>query len=417
MSHLRSRGTRRRAGFTLIELLVVIAIIAILAAILFPVFARAREKARQNTCLNNQRQIALAIQMYTQDNQEKFFDPGNNAWASKLVTYNGPGIYDCPTLTGTGTNNAPEYAMNSLLYGVPEGTIKSPTTMLLLADLKKAGITGKCDFTGVNPNAANYLNTVLDARHNNSVVIATADGSVKNITVKSGQTLSTQLYAAGITAVALVGQAEWKIDATDPSGGANSAWWVVKAGQGLTAGTFYNYQWYMSGGVTPLRGALLDGQVTPWPSTANPSCSGRHPDISNAGTIPNAAGTAAINTPQMVSGWAGLTPAFIPTKMRFQMGNSNWVGRWNTVQPVEVIGRVVSGGGTAFVAGNPWIVLASFTPTVSANQDNFAWYDVEIPLSGAFADIAVRMGHTTDDGADACIATITEVEIWGGVAQ
>lgn len=57
-----------RRGFTLIELLVVIAIIAILAAILFPVFSKAREKARQTSCVNNQRQIALSIQMFTQDN-------------------------------------------------------------------------------------------------------------------------------------------------------------------------------------------------------------------------------------------------------------------------------------------------------------------------------------------------------------
>lgn len=55
-----------RRGFTLIELLVVIAIIAILAAILFPVFAKAREKARQTTCSNNQRQLAVAILMATQ---------------------------------------------------------------------------------------------------------------------------------------------------------------------------------------------------------------------------------------------------------------------------------------------------------------------------------------------------------------
>ena len=60
----------RRKGFTLIELLVVIAIIAILAAILFPVFARAREKARQTSCLNNQKQLALAWQMYVQDYDE-----------------------------------------------------------------------------------------------------------------------------------------------------------------------------------------------------------------------------------------------------------------------------------------------------------------------------------------------------------
>ena len=57
-----------RRGFTLIELLVVIAIIAILAAILFPVFAKAREKARQASCQSNLKQIALAILMYADDN-------------------------------------------------------------------------------------------------------------------------------------------------------------------------------------------------------------------------------------------------------------------------------------------------------------------------------------------------------------
>ena len=59
-------------GFTLIELLVVIAIIAILAAILFPVFAQAREKARQSTCLSNMKQIGLATYMYTDDYDETY---------------------------------------------------------------------------------------------------------------------------------------------------------------------------------------------------------------------------------------------------------------------------------------------------------------------------------------------------------
>src|SRR5689334_18463236 len=60
----------RRSGFTLIELLVVIAIIAILAAILFPVFAQAREKARSASCLSNLKQIGTGVMMYTQDNDE-----------------------------------------------------------------------------------------------------------------------------------------------------------------------------------------------------------------------------------------------------------------------------------------------------------------------------------------------------------
>src|SRR5947209_15466555 len=80
-----------RSGFTLIELLVVIAIIAILAAILFPVFAMAREKARAATCLSNEKQLLLSFHMYAQDYDEKFVPyagpdaAGNNAGCSAGV--------------------------------------------------------------------------------------------------------------------------------------------------------------------------------------------------------------------------------------------------------------------------------------------------------------------------------------------
>ncbi len=70
---------RARTGFTLIELLVVIAIIAILAAILFPVFARAREKARANTCLSNVKQLMLGALMYANDYDERML-PASFAW-------------------------------------------------------------------------------------------------------------------------------------------------------------------------------------------------------------------------------------------------------------------------------------------------------------------------------------------------
>ena len=74
---LQTRSAPSHRAFTLIELLVVIAIIAILAAILFPVFAQAREKARAISCASNENQLGLAFMQYTQDNNERL--PQGNA--------------------------------------------------------------------------------------------------------------------------------------------------------------------------------------------------------------------------------------------------------------------------------------------------------------------------------------------------
>jgi len=102
-----------RRGFTLIELLVVIAIIAILAAILFPVFAKAREKARQSSCLSNGKQLGLALLSYLQDNDEvcmPHWNPGNGVtaylWPQFLSPYiKSTQVFNCPSrsdITNTG---------------------------------------------------------------------------------------------------------------------------------------------------------------------------------------------------------------------------------------------------------------------------------------------------------------------------
>src|SRR2546423_14978469 len=118
-----------RAAFTLIELLVVIAIIAILAAILFPVFAQAREQARKTSCLSNVKQIALGSAMYTQDYDEQFvvaWGAPAGPWTDLLQPYikNGQerpgeswnrstGIWHCPS-DGTGPSNV-SYTTNAPL--------------------------------------------------------------------------------------------------------------------------------------------------------------------------------------------------------------------------------------------------------------------------------------------------------------
>src|SRR5438045_2253444 len=94
--------TTPRRGFTLIELLVVIAIIAILAAILFPVFAQARDKARQAVCLSNCKQLGTAIIMYTQDYDEVlpqgYNGPSKNSWGKVTVPYvKNTDIFTCPS--------------------------------------------------------------------------------------------------------------------------------------------------------------------------------------------------------------------------------------------------------------------------------------------------------------------------------
>jgi len=84
----------RRSAFTLIELLVVIAIIAILAAILFPVFAQAREKARAISCISNTKQMGTAALMYAQDYDETLVAAGNRYEHQNVQCFNGNSNYN-----------------------------------------------------------------------------------------------------------------------------------------------------------------------------------------------------------------------------------------------------------------------------------------------------------------------------------
>jgi prepilin-type N-terminal cleavage/methylation domain-containing protein/prepilin-type processing-associated H-X9-DG protein len=149
-----SKLSRKSAGFTLIELLVVIAIIAILAAILFPVFAQAREKARAITCASNEDQLGLAFIQYTQDNDEKLpqsITNGNTTnglgWASRIYPYvKSAGVYDCPddptnpiaATATTPTLNPVSYAynLNVSVFAVGLGQLAAPASTVLLAEIQ-----------------------------------------------------------------------------------------------------------------------------------------------------------------------------------------------------------------------------------------------------------------------------------------
>jgi len=159
------KNTQR--GFTLIELLVVIAIIAILAAILFPVFSKAREKARQTACLSNQKQLALAVIMEVNENDEKFPD---EAWAEANFT----GALRCPNVK----KGAISYGMNAFLYGHLLAEVDNPTGVILTTDADVVSAIAS-EFTrhgtGGNTTAA------IVSRVDGSAVLSKASGGKKDV--------------------------------------------------------------------------------------------------------------------------------------------------------------------------------------------------------------------------------------------
>jgi len=136
------RTLQGKRGFTLIELLVVIAIIALLAAILFPVFAKAQAKAKQTSCLSNVRQMTTAMIMFVQDNKHAYPSVSNTdlsqTWAAQLESYVGNRkIFTCPTDdNGAGYVS---YVMNGALVdpngnGIKDSAVKNPSEVGLFVD-------------------------------------------------------------------------------------------------------------------------------------------------------------------------------------------------------------------------------------------------------------------------------------------
>ena len=172
-----------RKGFTLIELLVVIAIIAILAAILFPVFSKAREKARQAACTSNQKQIALAVNMYAQENEESL-PPTAASWAAD-IGLSGSKILVCKNESG-----AISYGFNNSLIGSSLGAVQNGTTDVIL--------TADSQGNGATPPVA-VMNTFADMkkRHNQGAIASFLDGHVEFIKSSVSPADPTVNIAAG----------------------------------------------------------------------------------------------------------------------------------------------------------------------------------------------------------------------------
>lgn len=183
-----------RRGFTLIELLVVIAIIAILAAILFPVFAKAREKARQTSCLSNMKLLGLAMMQYAQDYDERLPVRGANCAAASrwgglpiqhvLPYVKNTQVYQCPSMAArTYCGNVaasmaaqvPGSSYNvscGLTSGAALGTIIVPAEMAMLGESAGSSFWRPVtDYAGCD---CGVLYT-----HNDGINVAYCDGHAK----------------------------------------------------------------------------------------------------------------------------------------------------------------------------------------------------------------------------------------------
>lgn len=241
---MRRKGDSRQ-GFTLIELLVVIAIIAILAAILFPVFAKAREKARQTSCLSNIKQIALATLQYAQDYDEvlppcwawtptDFVSNGGN-WFAGFAFWNhfiypyvktghadaagkmtSHGVFECPCGLLTKQRHARNYGVNQTLFGYQNwpgsgyapgfteslslGDIRSPANCFMVMDagcyaMSYSAIDAPVPAIWYMPGTGAGRQTFAagtyeygdhqDGRHNGGDNVGFADGHAKWVNGKS----------------------------------------------------------------------------------------------------------------------------------------------------------------------------------------------------------------------------------------
>ena len=197
-----------RSGFTLIELLVVVAIIAVLAAILFPVFEKAREKSRQTVCINNLRQIATATLIFVQDHDEIF--PTPTGWVPSVGQCGAATqVWNCPTCGTAGSAALPNYffvaggtATNySFLGNAANGNIAQPALAPMCGDLYMGSSGTNLPYIpDGGANDPQQAVNITDCRHNGQANFAFVDGHVVSVP-KSSVNGSFFSYSIDMTAI------------------------------------------------------------------------------------------------------------------------------------------------------------------------------------------------------------------------
>ncbi len=192
MTH-RSVCAPARRGFTLIELLVVIAIIALLAAILFPVFAQAREKARQTACVSNLKQIGLAFLQYTSDNDGNLPMPVTNTFSAGIS-----GTWVNGVTTGTSPNQTYQDVGGIFPYVKARGNGGSGN-LYACADATEHHFPGTYTASSA-PGGSYAMNQWLQAKFNGQSLLGAGPGGYKkavDCAPAAGPTDATCSFAAG----------------------------------------------------------------------------------------------------------------------------------------------------------------------------------------------------------------------------
>ncbi len=381
-----------KRGFTLIELLVVIAIIAILAAILFPVFSKAREKARQTQCTNNQRQIAIAISMYTQEHDETLPDAGT-IWSDiKLSALPGgatallqgtTSVTKCPNSASRPNG----YGYNINLDGLNLGSSKTRT------NTDVTSIPMICDSSSTS-NIMMWTGDVDGSRHASNFISVYLDGHT-NMTLGTPASITTWNNAAGQLALSTTaptlltdGTASVGTNGTlaykTPTGAAGS-WIINKDGVAATAANVSG----IPTGNTPL--ANLTFLTT---GTYTVTSGGKTMTITVLNLTLSGTGNATAGSPYALTLMNGATP--VDTNVTWACDLVTGVTLPGANSPFNI---TLPSAGSYLVTATSGSVSTSYTVTVDANPCVFTRVAAPamVPLStdASITDWIVPSNDTT----------------------